>query len=381
MKIFDRYLLKHLSIATAFIAVVLTVIIFLTQSLRFLEIVMNAGSSGTTFWILTTLALPRFFEVILPLSLMAATVFIYNKLILDSELIAMRGMGHSSFNLATPALMLAGAVTVILWIITMWIAPISLAKMQEMRVELKAEFSNFLFKEGVFNDVGKGLTVYISEKRAQGELAGLMIHDTRDSTQNPSTIFAKRGKIIATQEGHQVIVYSGARQSMNPKTGVLQNLEFDQYTIDLPDNQAVRTRWAEPDERTIVQLLNPDPSNKKDLDNMREFNIEIHRRLTSPLLAFTFPLIALLALLLGPIDRRGQVKKIAASIVTIIIIQGLFLASYNLATKSNSGLVLMYLLTLLPITVSLLFLSGWTEEWRRKLLYSGYKKDEDHAYS
>ncbi len=368
MKTFDLYLFKSLAIATAFIAVVLTLIIFLTQSLRFLEIVMNAGSSGHTFWILTCLALPRFFEVILPISLMTSTLFVYNKLTLDSELIAIRGMGKSPFDLGKSAMTMGLIMTILLWFITMWGAPISLAKMQEMRQELKAEFSNFMFKESVFNPAGKGLTVYISEKRSDGELLGLMIHDTRDPAKLPSTVLAKRGMIISTPDGHQVIVFDGSRQEYNPKSNTLQKLEFDRYTIDLPENKAVSKRWAEPDERTINQLFKPDKANARDLENMREFNVEIHRRFTSPLLAFGFPLIALISLLLGSVDRRGQAKRIAFAVITIILIQGLFLASYNLARNSDFGLVLMYVLSFAPIFVGLYLLNSHSEKTRQKLM-------------
>lgn len=382
MKIFDRYLLKNLAIATAFIAIVLILIIFLTQSLRFLEIVVNAGSSGSTFLFLTALALPRTFEIILPLSIMAATIFLYNKMTLDSELIAMRGVGHSSFDLARPAMMLGLIITILLWTVTLWVAPTSLARMNLMREELKAEISNFFFKEGVFNQVGKGLTVYIDKKSDNaGELAGLMIHDTRDKTKLPSTVLAKRGHIVSTNEGHQVVVFDGSRQEFNPETGTFQKLRFDRYTIDLPESQAVRKRWAEPEERTIWQLLNPDPQNARDMENMRQFSVEIHRRIISPLLALVFPLIGLMALLLGPTDRRGQTKKIVLAFLGIILIQGLFLISYNLSKNSNFGLVLMYFLTLGPITTCLLFLSGRTEALRHKILQTLRGMNENHLHT
>ena len=370
MKIFDRYILKNLTIATGFIAIVLTMIIFLTQSLRFLEIVVNAGSSGSAFWILTTLALPRSFEIILPLSLMASTLFLYNKMTMDSELIAMRSTGHSSFDLAKPTIILGLILTILLWIFTMWVTPISLSKMQQMREELKSELSNFFFKEGVFNSVGKGLTVYINEKMENGELAGLMIHDTRDKSAPPSTILAKRGIIVSTNEGHQVIVYDGARQEINSESGILQQLRFDQYIIDLPASQSVRKRWAEPSERTMWELLNPNTQDARDIRNMRSFTIEIHRRIISPLLALAFPLIALLALLLGPTDRRGQSKKIAMAIFVIILIEGIFLMSNNMAKHSVLGLFLMYAVTIIPIGFSLLFLSGKTEKLRYRIFFS-----------
>ncbi len=370
MKILDYYILKNLIIATAFIAIILTMIIFLTQSLKFLEIVINAGAAGSAFLTLTTLALPRFFEIILPLSVMAATLFLYNKMTIDTELIAMRANGYSSFALARPAILLSLITTIFLWAITMWFAPASLSKMLHMRQELKAEFSTLLLKEGVFNQLGKGLTVYIKKRSGKNEILGIMIHDMRDKSAPPSTVLAKRGIIVSSDTGHEVVVFEGSRQSCNPKSGILQKLKFDRYTIDLPESEAARSRWAEPDERTINQLLNPDMNNKRDLENMREFSVEIHRRLTSPLLAFTFPLIALTLLLLGPVDRRGQAIKITAAIIITITVQGLFLTSYNIARHSNIGLIFMYLLVFLPIFSSLFLLSGFSENLRRKLLYT-----------
>ena len=71
MYVFDRYVLRNLAMATGFIAVTLAAIVFLTQSLRFLELVIESGASGTSFWLLAFLALPRFLEIILPIALLA----------------------------------------------------------------------------------------------------------------------------------------------------------------------------------------------------------------------------------------------------------------------------------------------------------------------
>jgi lipopolysaccharide export system permease protein len=374
MKIIDNYLFRNILTATLFVAVVLAMIVFLTQSLRFLDIVLNAGSSGAAFWVLTSLALPRFFEIILPLSVMAATLFIYNKMTIDSEIIAMRAVGHSSFSLSRPALALGLIVTIALWVITMWIAPSSMAQMQKMRGDLKAEFSTYLFREGVFNPLGTGLTVYMRKRTNNGELLGLMIHDTRDNTNPPSTVLAKRGQIISDGEVQQVVVYSGTRQVFDPDSGILQRLDFERYTIDLPKSRQTRSRWAEPDERTIIQLMSPDMTLLRDRDNLREFSVEIHRRITSPLLALAFPLIALCCLLLGPMDRRGNLRKIIVAIVLVMLIQGLFLSAYNMSRNSNIGLVLMYILTFVPILLSLALLGRHSENLRRNILFA-YRKE------
>ncbi len=371
MKLFDFYLFKNIAIASVFIAFTLAAVIFLTQSLRFLELVIESGASSTTFWILTVLALPRFFEVILPLSVMAATIFIYNRMTMDSELIAIRATGQSPLCLSRAPLLFSVLVAILLMGMTMYVAPKALDTMQKMRHVIKAQFSTSLFREGVFNQFGAGLTVYIRDKTREGELRGLIIHDSRESNEQPATVLAKHGQIIATDDGNQVVVFDGSRQSYNADDNILQKLDFDRYTIDLPSGGPVRDRWREPDERTILELLNPDPSNARDVESERDFFVEIHRRITSPLLVIGFTAIALSMLLIGPVDRRGQSKRIALTIVSVVVIQGLFIVAYNLSRNSDVGLVFMYLLSFLPIGVSLFALSPYSETMRRNLFYKG----------
>lgn len=369
MKVFDRYIFWMLVTATTIIAVILASVIFLTQSMRFLELVMNAGASTMAFWTLTMLALPRFFEIILPIALMAGTIFVYNKLILDSELVVMRSAGTTPWKLARPAIMLAVIIGLILYIVTGWLGPKSLAGMQNMRQVIKAHYSTILFRQGVFNNIDDGLTVFIREKSSEGELRGLMIHDSREENKSPVTVIARRGVIVSSGESQEIIVYDGSRQDIDPDTGALNRLDFSRYTIDIPDGTGdVRQRWREPDERTLYELFNPDENNKYDVKAKRDFMVEIHRRIISPLLAPSFTIMTLAILLLGPIHRHGQARRIFVAIALVVLIQGLYLVSYNMSQERNLGLVAMYLLVLLPLIGGGLTLSRFGENIRMRFL-------------
>ncbi len=353
--IFDRYLFGHLVAATLFIAVSLAAVIFLTQSLRFLELVINAGASGTTFWILTLLALPRFFEIILPIAVMGATLFVYNRMMLDSEIVIMKQAGTSPLQLARPALFLSGVTALVLWFMTMWAGPASLNNMHQLRIVVQNEYSALLFRPGVFNSVAPGLTIYIRERDQGGEMKGLMIHDSRDRTAQPVTITARSGRMVADQAGQRVVVFDGARQSTNKSTGALERLNFERYTVDLPGaaGSPSRPRWQQPHERTIFELFRPDPDNPRDVENYDSFTREAHRRFISPLLAPAYVLLALAFLLPGSMDRRGQGRRVIAVVGLIIVIQGLYLAAFNISRQHDAGLVLMYALVFLPM------IGGW----------------------
>jgi lipopolysaccharide export system permease protein len=367
--IFDRYLFRSLGLATLFTALTLATIILLTQSLKFLELVINSGASSGVFWLLTILALPRFFEVILPLALMIATVFVYNRMTSDSEIVVMRAAGHSPLRLARPAIVLSMIVTVILLAITSWLAPVSLSSMLRMKQVIKAQYSTLLFREGVFNNLGEELTVYVRKRNDDGELEGIVIYDSRPEQPQPVTIFAKRGVIVISDEGQQVLVYDGSRQVFDPLSGVLDRLNFERYSIDLPESGAVRQRWREPEERTMNELFNPDPSVERDVDNWRAFRVEAYRRFITPFLAMTFCVISLVCLLLGPMDRRGQGRRILLAVVSVITLQGLYLSTYNLAVESVWGLLAMYGLVLVPLAIGLVLLSPYGEQFRHHLLY------------
>jgi len=373
--LYDRYLFKNLGIATIFIAIVLAAIILLTQSLKFLELIIESGASSTTFWILAFLALPRFFEVLLPIALMIGTIFVFYRMNSDSELVVMRAAGKSPIQLARPALFVGLLVTFILLFISTWLTPTSMSSMNQMRQLIKTQYSTLIFREGVFNSIGNNLTVYIRNRNTNGELEGLIIHDNRAENGQPNTVLAKRGAIIVGDDGQKVLVYDGSKQDINIKTGALNRLNFDSYSIELPNNNMAVEKYKDADERTFLQLLNPDLSLERDVQNKKEFFVEAHRRIVGPFLALTFCTISLCFLLLGPISRRGQSGRISLAILTIIFLQSLYLSAFNIVSNPIVGLVFLYIIVFVPLLFSLFVLSPLGEKTRQKILYFIHKRN------
>src|SRR5690606_6431085 len=114
-------------------------------------------------------------------------------------------------------------------------------------------------------------TVYIRERSREGELHGVMIYDGREKEGAPSTILAKRGALVAGPQGFDVVVYDGSRQEFDSETGKLQRLNFERYTVELPDADPERENYRQPDERTFFELFFPDMENQRDVGNLREF--------------------------------------------------------------------------------------------------------------
>ena len=112
----------------------------------------------------------------------------------------------------------------------------------------EASGSTLLLREGVFNSMGPDVTVYIAERILDGRLNGLMIYDARPENPIPITILAREGRLTSTPNNQQIVVDHGARQTFHADTQVLERLNFDRYTIDLPDSGPISQRWAEPED-------------------------------------------------------------------------------------------------------------------------------------
>lgn len=367
----NSYIARNLLTALIIISFVLIAIIFMTQSLKFLELVIRAGAASGTFWLLTLLALPRFLEIILPIALAIASIFIYYRMMSDRELTVLRASGFSPAKLAKPAVLVSAFLMLFLWVMTLWLTPQSMRKVEFMQHTLKAEFSNILFQEGIFNRFGSDITVFIRDRGPSGELRGLMIHDTRDRNPHPVTITARSGQITTTEDGKiQVTVFEGSRQDYNPETQILNRLDFERYKVDLPSSSASNDRWRDANERTTMELLNPDRTNERDMENLSTFRIEIQRRVISPILSLTFLSVIFPIMLLGPQGRQGLIKRVAAASLAIIVIQSLYLAAFNLAQKNEAlGVVSMYVIAFCPVFIGFVLISPAGEQIRRQIFF------------
>jgi len=349
-----RYIFRQLFVATIFVATTLTCVVWLTQSLRFIEMIVNRGLSIPLFVYFTLLLLPTFFAVILPIAVFASIMFTYNRLLVDGELVVLRAGGCSQFMIARPAIILATLVTLFCYALTTYLIPASYREFKDLQFSLRNSLPTILLQEGVFNPVMKGVTVYIRDKTSEGELSGIVIHDAR-SPKSPVTMMAERGVIVASEKGPRVVMVNGNRQHVDETDGRLSLLYFDRYSFDIGTiAKDSITRWREPRERYLTTLFKPNPNDKWVYNKLI---MEGHHRLTAPLFPLAFTLIGLALLLGGSFNRRGQLWRILAAVGFVIIIETSHLGVKNLGVKAPQFAFLMYVIPILPIIISTWFLS------------------------
>src|SRR5713101_2041804 len=77
----DRYMLRQCLSVMIFVTAALSAAVWLAQSLRLVDLIVNRGLSAEVFLYLALLILPRFFDIVLPIGAFIAVLFVFNKLI------------------------------------------------------------------------------------------------------------------------------------------------------------------------------------------------------------------------------------------------------------------------------------------------------------
>ena len=344
------YILRQTVIAMLFVTVGLTVAIWLSQSLRFIDLIVNRGLSLDTFLYLVLLLLPNFFAIVLPIALFAAVMFTFNKLTIDSELVVLKASGLSDLRLGLPVLLLAVITMLMISSLHLYFTPTAARSFKDLQFAIRNNFSSVLLRAGQFTTITDGLTVFVRERRGEEELFGVLVHDNRDKKKRV-TVMAEHGALLRTDEGPRVVMANGNRQEVELGSGKLSLLYFDRYTVDLTGaGEPRRGRWREARERYLHELLHPDPK-EVGAENVGRFVALGHERLVSPFYAPAFVLIALVMLLCGEFSRRGQLRRIAAAILLVVAVEAAGLGLRNLAAKTPEIIPLMYVNAILPVIV------------------------------
>jgi lipopolysaccharide export system permease protein len=356
MQCYIRYLIFHLAWPTLVIIASLTGIVWLTQALRFVDFMLSRGLTVVDFLYLTSLMVPSLLLIIIPFALLLAVLYVYNRLLSDSELVVFSAVGVSRMQLAIPVLIVAGIATVLTFIISLYVMPLANRTFRDIRVFFRDQYASVLLEENVFNTPIDGLTVFVRERESSGNMRGILIQDNRDPL-HVITMLAEQGKLEQSTSGPRFLLKHGQRQELSTKTGNINWLSFEDYALDIAFYASAVTRKRGADERTWSDLFSTEGVSAEELPALRA---EAHQRLTWPLYALALPLYGLVVVLCGEFNRRGQWKRLifAAASAT-----GLVMAAFslrNIAVHHASAVTLMYLLSCGTIGVALLvLLRGW----------------------
>ena len=361
----DRYILAQLSLALGLVTIGLVALIWLTQSLRFIQIIVSRRLSPLVFVKLTLLLVPGFVATILPITCFIVVLSIYARLGGDRELTVMRAAGMSDLALARPAMIIAGVTMLVCYFFNLALVPASLRAFRNYEFEIRNQIAAFLLEPGVFTMASKQVTVYVQSRAPDNSLKGILIEDGRQAG-SPATILARSGQLVVTPQGPVIALVHGSREQLDPRTGRLDMLTFQRNTINLTTGQQDNAmNLADPAAVSFGQLMHPFPWLTP--AQRAKWVVEAQRRLTAPLNVIGFTLIALFTTLGGAFRRHGGMLRLFLAVCAVTLLVALDLGVINFAGKHPVLLPLIWLAAIAPgaVAAGLLFLPRRLSAWQR----------------
>ena len=349
----DRYILQQLVAAFGFFVLVFTGVIWLTQAVRLIDTVVASGQSAGVFLEFSALVLPQVFVIVLPLAGIGAALYALNRLYTDSELIVMMGAGLGPVSMLRPVALFGVLIGLAMAIVLTVLVPRSGALLAERTRAIRSDLANALIVERQFLHPLPGLTLFITDTSRQGEMAGLFLDDQRDP-ERPVTYSARRALLVREGMEARLVMQEGVALTTGVGTD-LTSVRFDQFVFDL--SQLINeesARVPRPSEYPVRSLLAPTPEMLAgERYDRADFVSEGHYKITMPLLAMIYPMIALVTLLAGGYRRSGFGKRVVVAIAVATLLQVLMFAARARVQERAELWPLMYV----PALLGLLYLA------------------------
>ena len=345
----DRYIIKEL-IGPFFVFLIsITGIVWLTQALRLISYIVDEGQTATQYAVFTILVLPKILAFTIPIALFCSIIYILNKLQSDSELTILWSIGHTKRTLIKPILYFSSILAVFCCVLSIYLVPEGLKKTRLMIDEMRSHIGDKFLEEKSFKNPAKGLIVFVREMDENGNLKGLLIHDSKNKSR-PKTYMAKTGKLIKTEQGPQLQMFDGNIQEVSDNNDI-SLLFFEKYNFDLAAFEEQAGGYYYPEERSLAELkefIEQYKSQKQEIYSYGEFVTEYHKRLTSGLYIFAYAILGICIL----INNQNYLFKISRNNIFVSLLTLVFyLSNIILLTQSSKNITLIPILYVLPLVV------------------------------
>ncbi|MCR8550232.1 LPS export ABC transporter permease LptF [Salipiger sp. P9] len=315
-------MLSQLMVVFGFFALVLVMVYWVNRSVSLFDRLIADGHSAGIFLEFTLLSLPGVIAIVLPMAAFGAAVYVTNRMSNESELTVLQATGLSPWRLARPVLVFGLLIAVLMAILSHVLVPASIAQLRLRETQISGSVSARLLHEGTFLHPTRGVTFYIRDITADGELKDVYLADRRDE-KRAITYTAETAYILRDDEGPKLAMQSGLAQTLLLEEQTLSTTNFTDLTYDIT---GLVTAGNRPGRRarqvsTWELLTNTDAVAEEVNDSVGEILEEAHARFELPLLCIVAALIGYAALMTGTYSRFGVTKQIVGAIFLLVLLK------------------------------------------------------------
>ncbi|WP_170162671.1 LptF/LptG family permease [Pacificibacter maritimus] len=315
-------------------SLILVMVFWVNKAVSLLDQLMSDGQNMSLFLKLTSLSLPMLIADVLPITAFIATVFAINRMSNDSELVVIQATGFSPWRLGRAVIAFGLIASLMVACLTHVLSPLARGELAINQAEMSRDVTARLLTEGTFVHPANGITFYVREINASGELLDVYLSDSRGKDQRINFL-ARRALIVSDTEGPVLLLFDGASHALNTKTQRLSVTTFDSFAYNLAPFLTT-TDMAERSVRSIpsVEFFTNQAAVLAETElTAMELRQTFHERTSKALLAAIATIIGFAALVAGGFSRFGLWRQIFLAIGLLILLKAV--DSAVISTSSN----------------------------------------------
>ena len=324
MRIINRYFLRQLVAIFVMLLLVLTGLAWMVQIMSMMKLLLNYGIEVSSFLGLTVLMVPFIVSIIVPFVTFIAVIFVYNKMISDNEVTVMAASALSPGQIARPALILAGVLTALHFVLNLWIVPATQSTFYSTQWNLRYGLAHMKLQESAFTELSNGLVVYV-DKVSGHDLSQVMLSDTR-TNKSAMIIFAEKGKLVSTMRGLSIVMTNGSLQATGDAmtTGTFESFDMDLNITEKSGDAAFKVRRI-PTSDLLASVLDA-PTEKRH----KTVLAELSTRLLGPIMNLILAALCATILLRTSLLRRRASFAPAVAVAAMAAAMALFMSASNM---------------------------------------------------
>lgn len=336
-----------------FFSLVLVGVYWVNRAVILFDDLVADGHSAMIFLEFTLLWLPKVIAMVLPMAAFAATVHVVNRLAGESELTVMQATGFSPWRIARPVGVFGLIVAALMAALTNLLVPAADVELDRREAELSASVSARLLREGTFLHPTDGVTFYIREITAEGELRDVYLSDRRRADR-PVTYTAERAFLLRDGDNAQLVMVEGLAQTLDADDLRLSVTRFEEFAYDI--SRLIAAAQPARDKRSHLPTLTllADPAGVAERIGTTRARVleEAHMRLQQPLLAVVAALIGVATLLAGGFSRMGLGPQIALAVMLLVVVKMVEGALGNLVQSVARAWPAVYLPSVVGLAIA-----------------------------
>jgi lipopolysaccharide export system permease protein len=284
-RLIERYIIRTIFPYALIALALLTGILFVQQSGRYLETIFRTTVPAMFLYSLAPALLPTVLNFTLPMALLCGTIIGLGRMGSDSELVAMRAAGVSRWQVLLPVLLIGLITTAAAWQLNMNEAPRAQRELRNIGARAALYKLDSPVEPQTFTTDIPGYVIYVREgDKSRGQWGGVFIQ-SREGDGSTQLITARTGGIDSSDEKSELVLHDAMRSTIPAPEAVKQDYVVERLSqlrkfINTGRNELLsklRAADLKSDEMTFSELRHfIDESSGPE---QREAQIIFHKRL------------------------------------------------------------------------------------------------------